>query len=169
MRGCYGMRTLGQNLSLLGKAALLVAGGVGLGAFASTLATEARMWQAPPRSLEPMIEPAVVDHAAAGRSWARAAFDGGLRRCPDLNPVFVAGCDAELKALAARPAFQPGSYGGPLLITRIEPVAPEPHAPGREDEPARAEHAEADLEVDEVLPPLLEPTPANYPAAAPGT
>ncbi len=150
---------------------LLASGGAGLGMAWSSLTSSAVKWERPARfsELTPMAEQA-VDQFSAGRSWAQAAYDGGLRRCPEMNADFIAGCQAEMKALAARPDFAPGSFGGPLLVTTYEPAVPE--VPVEEETPAmierRVERALAAEEpVPTVTPASFEATPENYPAAEP--
>ena len=100
--------------------ALLIGGGAGLGAIASSFTSASLKPLVETRA--PMTETAMVadiDQAAAAKSWARTAFDGGLRQCPAMNAEFLAACEAEMKALAAKPGIAPGSYGGPLLVTRV--------------------------------------------------
>ncbi len=149
---------------MLAKGMMLILGGIGAGVLASSLTTSSIAWQRPSRI--PMVEQAVsdaVDQGSAGRTWARTAFDGGLRRCPEMNAEFLAACQSEMKALLEKPKLAYGSYGGPLLITKVEPLPRlEPYRP-----------AEPDYD----LPPLEEPadplpvieaaaeaTPENYPA-----
>jgi hypothetical protein len=150
-------------MSWLGAGALLVLGGVGAGVLASSLTNDAIVWRAPSRwAVTEPVSPAPVDQAKAGESWARTAFAGGLKRCPPINAAFLAACEAEMKALSSRPAFAAGSYGGPLLITKVEPApeqAFEPYRPA--DEPA-LELASYEGNADP--PPTEEPTPDNYPA-----
>lgn len=150
---------------------LLASGGAGLGMAWSGLTSSAVDWERPARFSEmaPVAEQA-VDQFAAGRSWAQAAYDGGLRQCPQMNADFIAGCQAEMKALAARPDFAPGSYGGPLLVTTYEPAVPE--VPVEDETPAIIERrVEQELAAEEpvadLVPATYEPTPANYPAAEP--
>lgn len=88
-----------------------------------------------------------------------------------MNADFLAGCEAEIKALAARPDVAPGSYGGPLLITSYTP--PESLLPDDEIVPAAepaVENAEAAIAEPEppIRPAAFEPTPENYPAAPVG-
>ena len=102
------MKTLQRKGHIAGTVALLVGGGVMLGAFASSVTTDARVWRAPPElptTDAPLATP--VDQAGAGRGWARTAFDGGLRECPKINAEFLAACEAEFAAL-------PGSKAGEL-------------------------------------------------------
>lgn len=148
---------------------LLACGGAGIGMAWSSMTSSAVVWQRPAQFAE--LGPAPhqgVDQFAAGRSWAQAAYDGGLRRCPEMNADFVAACEAEMKALAARPDFAPGSYGGPLLVTTYEPPAPtvpEEHvslaALESDAEPAPTEPEPT------IVPTAFEATPDNYPAAEP--
>lgn len=170
-QGCYGMRTIRRKGPFLVMALLLIGTGIGIGALASSLTSAALVWRAPPR-FPSTAEPVKLtrDQASAGRAWARSAFDGGLRECPKMNPEFIAACQAEIKALSDRPSFAEGSYGGPLLVTTIEPVAPvpdfEPYVPEEPALPAR-NWREADYGAQ---PPARtadappEPTQANYPA-----
>lgn len=167
------MKTLQRKAHVAGTVALLVGGGVMLGAFASSVTTDARVWRAPPElptTDAPLATP--VDQAGAGRGWARTAFDGGLRECPKINAEFLAACEAEMTKLAERPAFPAGSYGGPLLITKVvEPVRSEDawEAQDRLETPRPAVQ-EADYEPLPVPPPddpPFERTPDNYPAAPP--
>ena len=149
---------------MLAKTAMLIFGGVGAGVLASSLTSSAIAWRAPSRI--PMVEQVVadpIDQGSAGRNWARTAFDGGLRRCPEMNAQFFAACQAEMKALMERPKLAYGSYGGPLLITKIEPAP--------EMEPYRPEPVAYDVSLPEDAPapsPAIEavdqPTPVNYPA-----
>ena len=166
------MKMAHRKASLLGMGALLVCGGVGIGALASSLTTSAMVWS--PSSRIPITEAPVdvaVDQGRAGQSWARAAFPGGLRRCPALNAAFLRACEAEIKALAERPAFAAGSYGGPLLITKVEPVSVEPDyaeemsdfAPARHD--ASVQATVSDL--PKLVLPDLDETPRDYPAMTP--
>jgi hypothetical protein len=154
---------------------LLMGGGAVLGALASSITTDARVWRAPPQIPATDTQAAIpVDQAGAGQGWARTAFDGGLRDCPKMNAEFLAACQAEMKKLAARPAFPAGSYGGPLLITKVEPVR------SGNVEPDDAWEAQDRLEMPrpvvrdtdyQPLPPPIadnppfEKTPDNYPAA----
>lgn len=139
---------------------MLTMAGVGLGALLTSLTGASLKWQPPSRfhtTEQVAAEP--IDHGEAGRNWARTAYDGGLRRCPEMNPSFVAACQAEMKALAARPNFLPGSYGGPLLVTTIEPVTlPEAYR-AYEPEPMPLVAPETVVESVE------EATPDNYPSA----
>jgi hypothetical protein len=169
MRSCYGMKRVARKGPLIGATLLLAAAGAGIGALASSVTSATIAWRAPARfAMTEPINHEPVDQSEAGRSWARVAFDGGLRRCPEMNASFLAACEAEMKALQERPAFAAGSYGGPLLITEVEPVAEpqdEGYRPRREPVP---EIEVASLE--EVPAPTLEPdevTPANYPALEP--
>ena len=154
------MKMVRRKGPILGAVALLTLAGVGLGAVATSVTRASLKWQAPSRfAYTEQVAPEPIDHGEAGRSWARTAYDGGLRRCPEINPSFVAACQAEMKALAARPDFVPGSYGGPLLVTKYEPVTlPEPYR-AYEPEPMPVTAPEPGA-VD-------EPTPDNYPAASP--
>ena len=105
---------------MLAVIALLIGGGAGLGAIASSLTSASIRPVVETRA--PMTETAMVadiDQAAAAKSWARTAFDGGLRQCPAMNAEFLAACEAEMKALAAKPGISPGRYGGPLLVTQV--------------------------------------------------
>jgi hypothetical protein len=159
--------------SLLALFSLLVCGGIGVGALASSLTSDAIRWRPPAHF--PMTEAAPeatdIDQAAAGEAWARSAYAGGLRRCPVLNPEFLAGCEAEIAALSARPEFPPGSYGGPLLITKVEPIAPEepvePYEPVADAQPDEWRQASYDPAAEEEAEPAFERTPDNYPAAPP--
>ena len=160
------MKTVRRKGPLLAMGSLLICGGVAIGALASSLTSSAIVWRAAPRfPVTETVAQTAVDQAGAGQAWARAAFDGGLRQCPHMNAEFLAACHAEMKALMARPAFASGSYGGPLLITKIEPPGLEPYRP---EEPAGG-----DLQptIDAPEPPALavdvaaEVTPENYPAA----
>lgn len=168
------MRWLIHNIDRISTTLLLVCGGAGLGMAASSLTNTAVVWkgQSSFAVSEPVAEAAPIDHFASGRQWAQAAFDGGLRRCPPMNADFLAGCDAEMKALTARPDVLPGSYGGPLLITTYEPPTPEayeeapiveaPPRPSRNPDAYPSENApEAAF-----VPASFEPTPDNYPAGA---
>lgn len=147
---------------------LLACGGAGIGMAWSSLTSSAVVWQRPASFAETEQQPGQsVDQFAAGRAWARAAFDGGLSRCPEMNADFVAGCEAEIKALKDRPRFGAGSDGGPLLITSYTPPAPriedEPALPTVEEEPPDLAQAPAPAPI----PAMFEPTPDNYPAAPP--
>jgi hypothetical protein len=151
---------------------LLACGGAGLGTAWSSLTSSAVVWQRPVRFAE-TAPPAAqsVDQFAAGRYWAQAAFDGGLRRCPQMNADFVAACEAEMKALKDRPAFAAGSYGGPLLITTYTPperAVEAPPAPSIEEIESDAERSVVEHQPATVVPAAFEPTPENYPAAVPG-
>lgn len=144
---------------------LLASGGAGLGMAWSSLTSSAVKWERPARfsELTPVAEQA-IDQFAAGRSWAQAAYDGGLRRCPEMNADFIAGCQAEMKALAARPDFAPGSYGGPLLVTTYEP--PVAKVPMEQDAVAEVEpEFPAEETAPALVPAAYETTPENYPAA----
>jgi len=154
------MKMVRRKGPILGAVALLTLTGAGLGAVATSVTRASLKWQPPSRfAYTEQVAPEPIDHGEAGRSWARTAYDGGLRRCPEMNPSFVAACQAEMKALAARPDFVPGSYGGPLLVTKYEPVTlPDVY---REPEPMPLVAPEPVVEV------VDEPTPDNYPAASP--
>jgi hypothetical protein len=158
------MERLHRKGSLAFKALMLIFGGVGAGVLASSVTTSSLVWQRP--SSIPMTEQVVsdpVDQGSAGRNWARTAFDGGLRRCPEMNAEFLAACQAEMKALLERPKLNLGSYGGPLLITKVEPVPEiEPYRP----EPIGYDTLPLEEAVDPMPPvePLEQPTPINYPA-----
>jgi hypothetical protein len=163
------MKVARRKAQLAGIAGLLIGGCVMLGALASTATSDALVWQAPPRipvTGGPSAAP--VDQAGAGRSWARSAFDGGLRRCPKITPEFLAACETEMEKLAARPEFPAGGYGGPLLITKVVPEQADDGWEARD----RLERPR-----DEVTPAEFEPrpkvaaedpgfvrTPDNYPA-----
>jgi hypothetical protein len=166
------MNTLRRKAHIAGTVALLVGGGVMLGAFASSITTDARIWRAPPQlptTDAPLATP--VDQAGAGRGWARTAFDGGLRECPKMNAEFLAACEAEMKKLADRPDFPAGSYGGPLLITKVEPAQSDDswEAQDRLETPRLAvrETDYAPLPAPSPDEPPFERTPDNYPAAPP--
>lgn len=172
------MRSLRRKTSWLALGALLICGGIGLGAIASSLTTSSIVWRPPPRlalAAEP-LGPTPVDQAGAGQAWARTAFDSGLRQCPKMNSEFLAACEAEMAALASRPALPSGSYGGPLLITKVEASVPEPEYDSYEPEPPELTQAdeypwdgdrmaEVSARVAEFIP--SGRTPDNYPAAAP--
>jgi hypothetical protein len=180
------MRMVRRKAPWFGAVALLTLGGVGAGVLASSLTSDAIVWRAPSHwSATEQVAPEPIDQTKAGESWARTAFAGGLKRCPPINAAFLAGCEAEMKLLAARPAFPAGSYGGPLLITKVETVPepeideyqPEPElefAPYEDDYPrtpakAGAQESQAP-ELDSGPRPspgyaVGAPTPANYPAA----
>jgi hypothetical protein len=150
------MRMVRRKAPWFGAVALLTLGGVGAGVLASSLTSDAIVWRAPSHwSATEQVAPEPIDQTKAGESWARTAFAGGLKRCPAINAAFLAGCEAEMKLLAARPAFPAGSYGGPLLITKVETV-PEPEIDEYQPEP---ELEFAPYEDD------YPRTPANYPAA----
>jgi hypothetical protein len=154
------MKMVRRKGPIIGAVALLTLAGVGLGTLATSVTRASLKWQPPSRfAYTEQVAPEPVDHGEAGRAWARAAFDGGLRRCPEMNASFVAACQAEMKALAARPDFVPGSVGGPLLVTKVEPVTlPETYrAYGPEPMPLIAP--------EPVQPVMEERTPDNYPAA----
>lgn len=158
------MNRLHRKGPILFKGVLLIFGGVGAGVLASSLTSASLVWQRPSRI--PMTEQVIadpVDHGSAGRAWARTAFDGGLRRCPEMNAEFLAACEAEMKALLDKPKLAYGSYGGPLLVTRIEPVpGPEAYRPA-EAEPDLPPLGET-VEAPAVIEAVMEPTPDNYPA-----
>jgi hypothetical protein len=180
------MRMVRRKAPWIGAVAVLTLGGVGAGVLASSLTSDAIVWSAPSRwAVTEQVAPEPIDQGKAGESWARTAFSGGLKRCPPINPAFLAACEAEMKLLAARPAFPAGSYGGPLLITKIEPVPVpeideyEPEPPlelasyeeefGRTPAKAGAQESQAP-ELDSGPRPspgyaVGAPTPANYPAA----
>lgn len=161
------MRPVRRKGPIVVGALFLGLAGIGLGMAASSVTSASVTWRPPARFAATESMPAEpVDQGEAGRSWARVAYDGGLRRCPEMNADFVAACQAEMKALAERPAMIPGSYGGPLLITKVEPT-PEPpvetYRPEPLPEPALVSAA---YETGaSALPPMPEPTPDNYPAA----
>jgi len=167
------MKTLQRKAPLLGIIALLLGGGVLMGALASSLTTDALVWHQPatiPVTDAPIATP--VDQAGAGQGWARTAFDGGLRECPKINAEFLAACEAEMKKLAERPDFSAGSYGGPLLITKV--VEPDRVDDGWDaQDRLETPPPPPDLADYEALPapaptePPFERTPDNYPAAAP--
>lgn len=149
---------------------LLIGGGAAAGALASRFTSDALVWRAPARFPSTAnVALAGVDQAQAGKSWAQKAFDGGLRKCPAINPEFLAACEAEMKALTTRPAFPAGSYGGPLLTARVE-AAPRDdrawQAYDRLETPPEPALRDADYAEDEPPPfePAYEPTPDNYPA-----
>ena len=159
-------------------ALLLTLGGAAAGAAWSQFTTDALVWRPVPSQV-PMTDAPVaapVDQVQAGQSWARSAFDGGLRKCPAVNAEFLAACESEMKALAARPALPLGSYGGPLLVTKVEPVARDPEiASYRPEQPAfdnvRDEPDTPGYEDEEDGPAFgtpLEATPDDYPAAPRG-
>lgn len=159
---------LGRKASALGVGAMLVGSGVCAGMLASSYTSDALVWRAPARV--PTVDAPLataVDQASAGQGWARSAFDGGLRQCPKMNDQFLAACEAEMKKLAARPAFPAGSYGGPLLITKVEPEQPADawEAQDRLEQP-RPEVRPAAFETPDTTPqhPAFERTPDNYPA-----
>jgi hypothetical protein len=169
------MKRLRRKANIAGIGGLLVGAGIMLGALASSVTTDALVWTPPPQMPVTDAAPATpVDQASAGKGWARTAFDGGLRQCPKMNAEFLAACQAEMKKLAARPDFPAGSYGGPLLITKLEPVPPANAGP--DDEAWAAQDRletppPAVLEADYRPPPLpvpdepsFERTPENYPA-----
>lgn len=168
------MKTVRRKGPLLVLGMLLVGSGIGMGALASSLTSSAVVWRAPP-AIPVTAEPVQTapDHAGAGRAWARSAFNGGLRECPKMNPEFLAACQAEMKALAERPDFAAGSYGGPLRVTEIEDAVPppdfEPYIPEEPDLPDPALQADYDLDPPSpAIAPPLAPTPPNYPAELPG-
>jgi hypothetical protein len=134
--------------------ALLIGGGAGLGAVVSSFTSASIKPLAQTRA--PMTQTAMIgsiDQESAAKNWARTAFDGGLRQCPAMNPEFFAACEAEMKALAARPGFVPGSYGGPLLVTKI--VEPKAETVSEEQEQVRPAYREASYN------PPLEDEPAG--------
>ena len=158
------MERLHRKGPLAFKALMLVFGGVGAGVVASSLTTSSLAWQRPsriPMTGQVLDEP--IDQGNAGRNWARTAFDGGLRRCPEMNAEFLAACQAEMKVLLERPKLAYGSYGGPLLITKVEPSSRvEPYRPAEPDfEPPEMEEP---LEPLPVIQAAAEPTPETYPA-----
>jgi hypothetical protein len=166
------MKALQRKGRLFGVVALLLGGGLGMGVLASSLTTDAVVWR-PPATIPTTATPTatLIDQASAGRGWARTAFDGGLRDCPKINPEFLAACQTEMKKLSDRPVFLAGSYGGPLLITKIEPDRVDDGWKAQE----RLETPRAPLE-QAAYEPLPEPTPAapsfeptsdNYPAMPP--
>ena len=163
------MTRRGRKARLAGVTGLLIGGGVMLGALASSATTDAWVWRAPPRipiTDSPVSTP--VDQASAGQGWARTAYDGGLRQCPKMNAEFLAACEAEMKKLAARPEFAAGSYGGPLLITKVVSEQSDEgwEAQDRLESP-REELRPASFELPpDTAPeqPAFTPTPGNYPA-----
>ncbi|MBS0502926.1 MAG: hypothetical protein JSS55_03805 [Proteobacteria bacterium] len=145
------MRDARRTTTILAATALLIGGGAGLGAIASSLTSASIKAQPVPRA-EPAQTAIVsdVDQESAGKSWARTAFDGGLRQCPAMNAEFLTACQAEMKALAARPGFVPGSYRGRLLVTKVVQPEPEPdtteyreasYVPDIGDEPVESDEA----------------------------
>ncbi|MBA2919880.1 hypothetical protein GON01_09255 [Sphingomonas sp. MAH-20] len=164
------MNRRGRKARLAGVMGLLVGGGVMLGALASSATRDAWVWRAPPRiPVTDSPDSMAVDQASAGQGWARAAYDGGLRQCPKMNAEFLAACETEMKKLAARPEFAAGSYGGPLLITKMVPEQPDDgwDAQDRLERP-REELRPASFELPpDSAPehPAFTPTPDNYPAA----
>lgn len=165
------MRSIGRKASWFGAVALLISGGIGVGALASSLTSDALVWRAPARMAmtdAPISAP--VDQASAGQAWARSAFDGGLRQCPQMNDDFLAACQEEMKKLAERPAFPAGSYGGPLLITKVETAsydggwAAQDRLETPRRQPRQAEPAPLPDPVPEEA--TFERTPDNYPAVA---
>lgn len=163
------MNTLHRKVSAAGIGALLIGGGAFIGVLASSLTTDTLVWR--PQSHIPMTESPVAagtDQVSSGQAWARTAFDGGLRQCPDINPDFLAACQAEIEKLETRPAYAPGSYGGPLLITKVERTTDD-HAWDAQERLESYRPSRPPPE-DIVLPDApddqpFEPTPANYPAA----
>lgn len=145
----------------LAVATLLACGGAALGMLASTMTSSAVSWRAPERfgDVEPQAVAVTVDQFSAGRGWARTAFDGGLRRCPSMNADFLAACEAEMKALEARPKFAAGSYGGPLLVTTYTPPEPAVETTAQSEPIPAAEPA-----VPASIQAAFEPTPENYPS-----
>jgi hypothetical protein len=111
---------------MVAMAMLLVSAGTAAGMLGSSLTSNAIVYRRPAlyMTTEPQPLLAAVDHVSAGQSWARSAFPGGLRRCPAMNETFLVACEAEMKALSERPQFPDGSLGGPLQVTKIEPVPP---------------------------------------------
>jgi hypothetical protein len=86
-----------------------------------------------------------------------------------MNAEFLAACETEMNKLVARPEFAAGSYGGPLLITKIVPEQSDDgwEAQDRLERP-REEVRQASFEpLPDTVPdePAYEPTPDNYPAA----
>lgn len=160
---------LGRKASALGMGALIVGGGVMMGALASSYTSDALVSRAPAPEIPTTEAPVTtaIDQASAGQGWARTAFDGGLRQCPKMNPEFLAACETEMKKLVARPAFAAGSYGGPLLITKVEPEPSDDawEAQDRLERP-RPELEPADFEpLPEPVPePAFQRTPDNYPS-----
>ncbi|GAO38200.1 hypothetical protein SCH01S_10_00100 [Sphingomonas changbaiensis NBRC 104936] len=160
---------LGRKASALGMGALIVGGGVVMGMLASSYTSDSLVWHAPAPEIPTTDAPVApaIDQASAGQGWARTAFDGGLRQCPEMNPEFLAACQTEMKKLVARPAFAAGSYGGPLLITKVEPT-PSEDAWAAQD---RLERPRPELEPTDFEPlpepapePAFQRTPDNYPA-----
>lgn len=159
------MRDLERKSQKIAAGMLLVCAGVGGGVLASSLTTDSIQWRPAARFVFPETAPAVpTDQAGAGRSWAQTAFSGGLRRCPALNPAFLKGCEAEMKALQERPALPTGSYGGPLLITKVEPATPEPDFEPYQPDLLPAEPAWRDTRFAPALDVSDQRTPDNYPA-----
>ena len=158
------MRNARQTSAVAAAIALMIGGGAALGAIASSF-TSANI-KPIVQSQTPMTQTemvADVDQENAAKNWARTAFDGGLRQCPAMNAEFLAACQAEMKALAARPAFAPVSHGGPLLLTKVEQSKPEPEYSDPEQPAYRQASydpppfAEDDAPDDE--PDLAEPQP----------
>ena len=163
------MKRVQRKGSLVAMGLLLACGGVGVGVLASSLTNSSIVWRAPPRI--PTTDDPVqvdVDQASAAQAWARSAFDGGLRRCPQINPEFLAACQAEMKALTDRPAPTYVANDRELLITQVEPVDSVPDmAPYIPDAPLDLDRQDAEHE-PEPSQPLAEQfadrTPDNYPA-----
>lgn len=144
------MNRVGRKTSLLSLGALLVCGGVAVGAFASSFVTDAARFQRKPiHAVWPTTSKVDLAQDDAGRAWARSAFPGGLRKCPEMNPAFMAACRAEIEALMKQPAMMAGSYGGPLLVTTIEAEVPPVPVPEPEPEPLPDE---PEIAVAEPLP-----------------
>ena len=124
-------------------ALLLILGGVALGTAVSSYTSANTSWRAAPRFATEAVA-SVNDHAAAGRDWARTAFDGGLRQCPAMNPEFLVACENEMKTLTARPGTRQGPGTGLLITTLAEEPAPNLDDGMIEPIPERANHLEAE-------------------------
>jgi hypothetical protein len=160
------MRWMVRHANGFAALTMLACCGAGIGMAWSSMTQSAVVWHRPAQIAEPMTEPGQgIDQFAAGRSWAQAAYDGGLRRCPEMNADFVAACQAEMKALAARPDFAPGSYGGPLLVTSYTPPVDEALVDVAEPLPAAEPAPAIERPEPTVIPAAMEATPDNYPAA----
>ena len=148
---------------------LLISGGVALGTVGSTLTSSELKYRAASRyaTTGRIVEIAGIDQMSAGKAWAQSAFPGGLRRCPQMNEGFLAACEAEIKALSERPAPIYGNYGGPLMVTTIEP-SPEASPTKFEREAAIEESRESQPAAYEEPPAealvATEKTDENYPA-----
>lgn len=147
--------------------AMLVCAGAGIGALVSSLTTQSVVWRAPPLSPATTGTASVaVDQVQAGRAWARSAFDGGLRQCPEMNAEFLAACQAEMTALAERPVPPPDHYDDQPQVAAIEPLLPEDDPRSYDPEPLPA-YARQDVAV-RPAPPVeqgYDRGPVNYPAA----